>query len=94
MNHQRSPRLVLVRPLPLPLEQFLKPPDTFLRNGPIVRRGAAARNGRNAASVSGRNGPIQLRNRAGNSGSIITLVTGAFEVCLWPPLDQGTCKAI
>ena len=85
---QTAPRL------PLPLEQLLKPPDAFLRNGPIVRRGAAARIGRDAARVSGRNGPIQLRNRAGNSGSVITLGTGAFEVCLWPPLDQGACKAV
>ena len=48
MNHQRKPRLGLVRPLPLPLDQILKPPDAFLRNGPIVRRSAAARNGSNA----------------------------------------------
>ena len=92
MNHQRKPRLGLVRPLPLPLDQILKPPDAFLRNGPIVRRSAAARNGRDAARVSGRNGRIQLRNRAGNSGSVITLGTGAFEVCLWPPLDQEARK--
>ena len=46
MNHQRKPRLGLVRPLPFPLDQLLKPPDAILRNGPIVRRSAAARNGR------------------------------------------------
>ena len=89
-----QPRFGLERPLPFPLDQLLNPPDAILRNGPIVWRGAAARNGRDAARVSGRTGPIQLRNRAGNSGGVITPGIGAFEVCLWPPLDQGACKAI
>ena len=47
MNQPRKPRLGLMRPLPLPLDQLLTPPDAFLRNGPIVR-GAVARNGSNA----------------------------------------------
>ena len=42
MNYQRKPRLGLVRLLPLPLVQILKPPKAFLHNGqcngPIVRR--------------------------------------------------------
>ena len=35
-----QPRLGIERPLPLPLDQLLKPPDAFLRNSPIVRRHA------------------------------------------------------
>ena len=82
MNHQRKPRLGLVRPLPLPLDHLLKPPGSFLRNGPIVWRRAVARNGRNAARVSGRNGASQLRIRAGRSACVQTRGIRALEVWL------------
>ena len=78
MNHQRKPRLGLVRPLPLPLDHLLKPPGSFLRNGPIVWRRAVARNGRNAERESGRDGPFQLRIRAGDSACVLTEGIGAF----------------
>ena len=94
MNHQRKPRLGLERPLPFPLDQLLNPPDAFLRNGPIVRRGAAARIGRDAASVSGRDGPFQLRIRAGDSACVLTEGIGAFEVWLCSTPHDEPCEAI
>ena len=38
MNHQRKPRLGLVRLLPLPLEQLLKPPEPFKKTLSASRR--------------------------------------------------------
>ena len=63
-NHQRKPGLGPVRPLLLPLAHLLKPLmrsyTTANATAPSCGglRGAVARNGRNAARVSGRNGPF------------------------------------
>ena len=60
-------------------------PNGFLHNGQRNGgglRGAVARNGRNAARASGRDGSFQLRIRAGNSACVLTEGIGAFEVWL------------
>ena len=77
-NHQRKPGLGLVLPLLLPLAHLLKPLmgsyTTANATAPSCGglRGAVARNGRNAARASGRDGPFQLRIRAGSWVCVLT----------------------
>ena len=66
---------------------------SFLCNGPVVR-GAAAHDGRNAARASGRDGPFQLRIKAGNSACVLTEGIGAFEVWLCSTPHHEPCEAI
>ena len=56
-------------------------------------RGAAARNGRDEAKVSERNGQSQLRFRAGNSASVLTRGLDVQKVCLCPLLHREACEA-
>ena len=79
-NHQRNPRLGLVRPLLLPLAHLLKPLmrsyTTANATAPSYGglRGAVARNGRNAARVAQRKRLCQLRIQAGNVASVLTKI--------------------
>ena len=96
MNHQRNPRPGLERPLPLPLDHLLTPPDAFLRNGPIVRRGTAARNGRNTARMSG-NVWMKRAISATNPGCKLGVCTNSGHwrdrgVAL-PPSRHDACEA-
>ena len=92
-NHQRKPGLGLVGPLLLPLAHLLKPLTTAnamaLSCGGL--RGGVARNGRNAARASGRDGPFQLRIGAGDAACVLTRGLGAFEV--WLCLRRVTKRA-
>ena len=83
-NHQRKPRLGLVRPLLLPLAHLLKPLMRSYTTAPSCGglRGAVARNGRNAARASGGNGPFQLRIWAGDVVPELTRGICVLEVCL------------
>ena len=66
---RQSATPVAARPSPQASNAFL---HNGQRSGPIVRRGAVARNGRNAARASGRDRPFQLRIRAGDSACVLT----------------------